>query len=45
MNLPGTVTYDRSKQWVYKERECDGKIAVEFLVYMDDLRPTGTSKE
>jgi hypothetical protein len=45
MNLPGSVMYDPSKPWVYKERECDGKITADCLVYVDDLRPTGPSKE
>jgi hypothetical protein len=43
MNLPGSATYNLSKPWVYKERDCDGKIAVYCLVYVDDLIPTGPS--
>jgi hypothetical protein len=45
MNLPGSATYDPSKPWVYKERNCDGNIAADCLVYVDDLRPTGPSEE
>jgi hypothetical protein len=45
MNLPGSATYDPSKPWVYKKSECDGKIAADCLVYVDVLRPTGTSEE
>jgi hypothetical protein len=45
MNLPGSATYNPSKPWVYKERECDGKIGADCLVYVDDLRPTGPSDE
>jgi hypothetical protein len=37
--------YDPSKPWVYKERECDGKIAVDCSIYVDDLRPTSPSEE
>jgi hypothetical protein len=45
MNLPGSVTYDPSKPWVYTERECDEKITVDCLVYVHYLRPTGPSEE
>jgi hypothetical protein len=45
VNLPGSATYDPSKPWVYNERECDGKITADCLVYVDDLRPTGPSEE
>jgi hypothetical protein len=45
INLLGSATYDPSKTWVYKERECDGKISSYCLVYVDDLRPTGPSEE
>jgi hypothetical protein len=45
MNLPGSATYNPSKPWVYKERKCDGKIAADCLVYVDDLRSTGRSEE
>jgi hypothetical protein len=45
MNLPGSSTHDTRKPWVYKERECDGKIAADCVVYVDYLRPTGPSKE
>jgi hypothetical protein len=45
MNLMGSATYDPRKPWAYKERECDGKIATDCLVYVDDLRPTGPSEE
>jgi hypothetical protein len=41
----GKVEYDPIKPWVKKQRECDGKIATECLVYVDDLRPTGPSEE
>jgi hypothetical protein len=44
-NLPGSATYDPSKTQVYKERECDGKITADCLIYVDDLRPTGPSEE
>jgi hypothetical protein len=45
MNLSGSATYNPIKPRVYKERECDGKIAADCLVYVDDLRPTGPSEE
>jgi hypothetical protein len=45
MNLPGSVTYDPSKPWVYKECECDGKIAADCFIYVDSFRPTGPSGE
>jgi hypothetical protein len=46
MNLPGQVGYGPSKPWVSKIREEDGRIAGDmFSFFVDDLRPTSTSKE
>jgi hypothetical protein len=45
MNLPGQVGYDPSKPWVSKIREEDGRIAGDMFSFVDDLRPTSTSKE
>jgi hypothetical protein len=42
LNLPGDPKYDPSKSWVRKER-ADGSLASECLVYVDDMRPTGSS--
>jgi hypothetical protein len=45
MNLPGQVGYDPSKPWVPIIREEDGRIAGDMFSFVDDLRPTSTSKE
>jgi hypothetical protein len=31
--------------WAYKLRLGDGKIAANFLLYIDDTRPTGPTEE
>jgi hypothetical protein len=45
MNLPGQPKYDPSVPWVSKVRNDDGRIAEDLFTFMDDLRPTGSSKE
>ena len=45
LNLPGMADYDPSKPWVSKVRISDGRIAVEFIHFVDDLRPSGPTKE
>ena len=44
MNLPGSESYDPSLPWVFKCR-VDGMIACDIFIYVDDLRPTGPTKE
>jgi hypothetical protein len=44
MNLPGQVGYDPSKPWVSKIRKEDGRIVGDIFSFVDDLRPTSTSK-
>jgi hypothetical protein len=41
LNLPGSDDYDPTMPWVHKVRFKDGKIAADFLVFVDDARPTG----
>lgn len=43
LNLPGSTDYDSTKPWVSKVRSGDGKIACDFLGYVDDLRSSGNS--
>jgi hypothetical protein len=40
LNLPGRLDYDPFMPWAYKLMLDDGKIAVYFLLYIDDTRPT-----
>ena len=44
MNCPGSPTYDPSKPWVSKVKEC-GTIAADLVLYVDELRPSGTGRE
>jgi hypothetical protein len=44
LNLPGSPYYDPSLAWVAKLRK-DGRVAADFFIYMDDLRPTGPDAE
>ncbi|KAG7368169.1 hypothetical protein IV203_030912 [Nitzschia inconspicua] len=45
MNLPGSEGHDPTKAWVSKIRK-DGKVACDFVGFVDDLRPSGpTSSE
>ncbi len=45
LNLPGKEGYDPSVPWVSKVRDSDGRIAADLFTFVDDLRPTGSSKE
>ncbi len=45
LNLPGSEGYDPSRPWVAKYRSEDGHIASDLFIFVDDLRPTGPSKE
>ncbi len=45
LNLPGSQEYDPSKPWVSKRRSSDGKIAADFVIYVDDVRSAGNSWE
>jgi hypothetical protein len=44
LNLPGVEDYDPPLSWVADIRE-DGRVAADLLIYMDDLRPTGSDAE
>ncbi len=41
LNLPGSESYEPSKPWVSKGRLSDGKIAADFVTYVDDVRSCG----
>mmetsp|Transcript_23389 Transcript_23389/g.35443 ORF Transcript_23389/g.35443 Transcript_23389/m.35443 type:complete len:218 (-) Transcript_23389:5513-6166(-) len=43
MNCPGQRNYDPSKPWVSKVRKPDGRIAADFVSFVDDFRPSGPS--
>ena len=43
VNCPGSATYDPSKPWLSKFRLEDGRIACDFVGFVDDLRPSGPS--
>mmetsp|Transcript_22921 Transcript_22921/g.34753 ORF Transcript_22921/g.34753 Transcript_22921/m.34753 type:complete len:190 (+) Transcript_22921:3626-4195(+) len=46
LNCPRSETYDASKPWVSKVRKEDGRIASDFVSFVDDFRPSGpTLKE
>ena len=45
LNLPGQEGYDPSVPWVSKVRDSDGRITADLFTFVDDLRPTGSSKE
>jgi len=46
LNCPGSEEYDPSKPWVSKVRKEDGRIASDFVSFVDDFRSSGpTSKE
>jgi len=44
LNLPGSPGYSPSLSWLYKVR-CDGSLASDFLIYVDDVRTRGCSAE
>lgn len=44
MNESGSDGYDPSLPWVSKVRADDGKIAADLFVFVDDVRPTGSTK-
>lgn len=43
LNLSGSESYDPSKPWVSKRRFSGGKIAADFITYVDDVRSCGGS--
>ena len=45
MNFPGQEDYDPSLPWVSKVRVCDGRIACDLFIYIDDARTCGGSAE
>jgi hypothetical protein len=45
LNLPGSDSYEPSRPWVAKYRIEDGRLAADLFIFVDDLRPTGPSKE
>ena len=45
LNLPGSKGYNPGLPWVSKVRLDDGRIAADKVIYVDDARPTGSSKE
>ena len=45
MNLPGSDAYDPSLPWVSKVRADDGRIASDLFTFVDDGRPTGSSRK
>ena len=44
MNLPGTQKYDPAVPWITKRRS-DGSLASDLIVFVDDERIVGGSKE
>jgi hypothetical protein len=45
LNLPGSAEYDPSRPWVTKYRSEDGRIAADLFIFVDNLHPTGPSRE
>jgi hypothetical protein len=45
LNLLGQRNYQSNVSWVSKVRDCDGRVAADLIVFVDDLRPTGSSKK
>jgi hypothetical protein len=45
MNLPASEGYKPDLPWVSKVRDSDGRVAADICSFVDDLRPTGTSKK
>jgi hypothetical protein len=45
LNLPGSENYDPNRPWVHKIRLDDGRIAADLFIFVDDLRPTGSSRK
>ena len=46
MNLPGKNKYDPRKSWVYKLNKATGRIAKDFVIFVDDVRVVwGNHKE
>jgi len=39
LNLPGMMSYDPSRSWVYRVRE-DGSLSADIFWYINDVRPT-----
>jgi hypothetical protein len=45
MNLPGSKNYDPSLPWVSKIRKGEKLIACDLVIFVDDLRVTGPTRE
>jgi hypothetical protein len=45
LNLPGSKEYDPRLPWVSKMRLCDGKLAADIFIYVDDARVTAPTKD
>jgi hypothetical protein len=45
LNLPGSDRYDPSRPWVAKYRKDNCPIAADLFIFVDDLRPTGPTRE
>jgi hypothetical protein len=45
LNLPGQRNYQSNVSWVSKVRDCDGRVTADLFVFVDDLRPTGSSRK
>jgi len=45
LNLPGSLRYEPSQPWVSKVRSQDGLTACDFIIYVDDIRSSGNSRE
>jgi len=41
LNLPGSQSYQPGIPWICKRRNGDGKLACDFLIYVDDIRSGG----
>jgi hypothetical protein len=45
LNLLGSEDYDPSRPWVAKYQMEEGVLAADLFIFVDDLRPTGPSRE
>jgi hypothetical protein len=44
LNLPSRYEYTAYMHWVYKVRSSDARISADFMLYIDNSRPTSPSE-
>jgi hypothetical protein len=45
LSTGSSLTYGPARPWVFKVRSNDGKITVDYILYIDDSRSTGPTSD